>query len=94
MLEVVDERVLEGRVEEGEKWVPHMTAAKRSQATTGKARNRTTREWRTGRIQRRRVSVRGDAQEQRDRGRQGDERRRDEGSSTCWTMWTENSVVS
>ena len=43
----------------GEKWLTHMTAAKSSQATTGNARTRVTREWSNGRITRRRVP--GDA---------------------------------
>ena len=58
----------------GEKWLAHITPAKTTQATTGKASTRMTREWRTGRIQRRRASGRRDAQEQRDRSGQGDER--------------------
>ena len=33
----------------GEKWVPHMTAANSSQATTGWESQRTGREWRIGR---------------------------------------------
>ena len=78
----------------GEKWLAHMTPANRSHDTTGNDRNRTGREWSTGRIQRRRVA--------------GDETRRSRTigpayssrggatrtSSRCWTMWTENSVVS
>ncbi len=78
----------------GEKCDTHMTTAKSSQATTGKASTRITREWRTGSTRRLRVV--------------GDETRRISvigaasamsGAATsisrmCWTMWTENSVVS
>ena len=51
----------------GEKWVAHMTPANRTQATTGNARTRTTREWRIGRITRCRTRRRGEPQQQRDR---------------------------
>ena len=78
----------------GEKWLPHITAAKITQATTGKARTRTTREWRTGRIQRprvscddtRRISVIGAARASSGAATSV--------SRTCWIMWTEKSVVS
>ena len=62
----------------GEKWLPHITAANTTQATTGKARTRMTRPWRTGRIQRRRVAGDADPQHQGDRRGQRDERRGDQ----------------
>ena len=39
----------------GEKWTPHIIAANITQAVTGNAMNRTTREWRTGNSHRWRV---------------------------------------
>ena len=78
----------------GEKWLTHITAANRSQATTGNARKRRTREWRTGRIQRFRVA--GDATRSisvtgADSAMSG---AATSVSRTCWTMWIENRVVS
>ena len=78
----------------GEKCAPHITAAKAIHATTGKLMTRITREWRIGRIDpapvagdaTRRSSVIGAAS-----AISGAATRV---SSRCWTMWTENSVVS
>ena len=78
----------------GEKWTAHIIAANITQAVTGCAMNRTNRECRTGRSQRRRV--RGEAS--RSRSVIGAARARSGAatsiSSTCWTMCTEKSVVS
>jgi hypothetical protein len=78
----------------GEKWVPHITAANSSQAKTGNDRIRITREWRTGRIGRRRVlgdETRSSSVIGADRAMSG---AATSVSRRCWTMWTENSVVS
>ena len=61
-----------------EKCAPHITPAKSSQATTGKASTRITREWRTGSIDRWRVAGR-EPQDQGHRPGQRDQRRRDQG---------------
>ena len=64
------------------------------QAVTGKARTRIGREWRIGRIQRRRV----DAEESRRISVTGADKAMSGAatsiSRTCWTMWTEKSDVS
>ena len=78
----------------GEKWVAHIITANITQATIGWARNRTTREWRNGMSQRRRVSP-----ELRRRTRVTGAARARSGaatsiSRTCWTMWTEKRLVS
>ena len=78
----------------GEKWTAHIIAANITQAVTGWPMNRTTREWRTGSSQRwrvadelsRRISVIGAARASSGAATSI--------SSTCWTMWTENSDVS
>ncbi len=78
----------------GEKWLAHMTPANSSHATTGNDSRRRMREWSTGRIHRRRVSG-DDAWSSRVIGpassRSGGPTRV---SSRCWTMCSENSVVS
>ena len=56
-----------------------MTAANSSHETTGNAKNRTIREWSTGRIQRLRVSGELRLEEERDRAGEQEQRRRDEG---------------
>ncbi len=71
-----------------------MTAANSSHETTGNAKNRTIREWSTGRIQRLRVS--GELAWRR--SVIGPANRSSGGAMSvrirCWTMWTLNSVVS
>ena len=79
----------------GEKWVPHIIAANRTQVTTGKRHDP------------HRPASGGPAGSPGCRRRGGDARRSSvigapsaisgaatSVSSTCWTMWTENRVVS
>ena len=78
----------------GEKWTAHIIVANISHAVTGWAMTLTTLEWSTGSSQRwrvseelkRRTSVIGAASASSGAATSI--------NSTCWTMWTENSVVS
>src|SRR5262245_18283566 len=82
------------RLNSGEKWAPHMTAANATQATTGWANTLTGRERRTGTIQRRRtlgLETRSNGVIGAASAMSGAASR---SSSTGWTMWTENSAVS
>ena len=78
----------------GEKWTAHIIAANITQAMTGWARKRTTREWRTGRSQRRRVSGELTRRTSVIGAASASSGAATSISSTCWTMWTENRVVS
>ena len=82
------------RSNSGEKWAPHITAAKRIQATTGWVTARSGREWSTGRIQRRRTSGRDTRRRSVIGAARAMSGAATSSSSTCWTMWTENSAVS
>ena len=78
----------------GEKWLAHSTPANRTHATTGNDNARVTREWSTGRMYRRRVS----GEDAWSRSVIGPAMSSSGGptsvSSRCWTMCSENSVVS
>ena len=79
MLEAVRPLVLEREVEQRREVAgPHDGREQRSTTTTGNDRRRTTAEWSTGRIQRRRDLGRRGLEEQGDRSREQQERRPDE----------------
>ena len=78
----------------GEKCAPHITAAKAIHATAGKLMNRITREWRIGSTTRRRVSGEATRRSSVIGAASAISGAATRTSSRCWTMWTENSVVS
>ena len=78
----------------GEKWLTHITAANSTQATTGKARKRIDPRMQDGQDPAPPAGGEDDAQEQGDRRARAMSGAATSVSSTCWTMWIENSVVS
>ena len=94
MLQEVDEGSSSAASNRGEKWLPHITSANSPHVTSGFARNRIAREWRMGRtirlrpwgVETRRSSVMGAPSISSGAATKA--------SSRCWTMCTENSVVS